>query len=232
MKKYLLAALICTSYVISPTVFSSEPSFPHLKTVGIGEIRTTPDIASINVGINLTRSTAQEAKNTSDTAISALFKRLEKLGIQRQDIESANLSLQPQYTYEKNSPPKLTGYRANRNITIIVRHLSNLNSVLDGALTDGLNQVNRIEFSSSQQKKLKEDARMAAIENAKAKANSLAKGFNVEVANVWQINYVEASAVRPLLMRMAQDSNNIEQSYLDNEITISDQVEVIFALEQ
>lgn len=230
MKKRFIVPLIFAACTLSPAALSNGPQFPHLKTIGMGEVIATPDIATIEVAVNLTRTTAQEAKKTSDEAVSALFSRLEKMGIVKQDVKSANLTLQPQYSYVKNNAPKLTGYRANRNITITIRDIKKLNTVLDGALAAGLNQVTSIGFSSSQEAALKQQARMAAIGNARSKAASLAKGFDVKVTGVWQINYTDQKPIRPLLMQMAARSNNIDTTYLENEITITDQVEVIFAL--
>lgn len=230
MKKRFIATVIFAACTLSPAAWSNTPQFPHLITIGTGEITATPDMARIDLAVNLTRSTAQEAKNTSDEAIVALLSRLEKMGIERKDVKSADLNLQPQYSYKQNSPPKLTGYRANRNVIITIKEIKKLNAVLDGAMDAGLNQVNSISFSSSKEREYKEEARMAAIGNARSKAASLAKGFDVRVAGVWQISYTEQKPIRPLLMQMAARSNNVDTTYLENEIIFTDQVEVIFAL--
>lgn len=231
MRKLLLASIVSAMAALSPFALADTPSFPHLETVGVGEVTVQPDMATINVAVSLDRTTAQAAKKASDDAIAALLGRLEGMGIARKDIESANLSLQPQYSYPKNGEPKLTGYRATRNVSVTVRELASLNDILDGALADGLNRVNTISFSSSKEDEYKEQARMAAIADAKAKAASLAKGFGEPLGGVWQISYMTESPVRPIMMRMAAEAvSNTNASYQDAEITIRDQVEVIYAL--
>lgn len=232
MKKYLIATLMTATSLISPASLASAPNFPHLETVGSAEIVTTPDMAKISLSVAFNRSTPKEAKNDSDKAIRTLLLRLDKMGIEKKDIESANLSVQPQYSYPKDSAQILTGYRATRDITITIRALYNLNSVLNGALSDGFNQVNNISFSSSNEAELKIEARMAAIKDAKAKAMSLAQGFDQEISGVWEIRYMDQSPVRPLMMRMSAETNKINANYADAQITIYDQVEVIFALRQ
>lgn len=232
MKKHLIASLVgATLALTSPILMAATPDFPHLETVGVGEVVAQPDTAMVDVAVSLTRTTAQAAKQASDDAVAALLARLEKMGVARNDIDSANLDLQPQYSYPKNSEPKLTGYRANRTVTITVNALPTLNKILDGALADGLNRVNNIRFTSSKEAELKEQARMAAIADAKAKAESLAKGFGESLAGIWEIRYVSTAPVRPVMLRMAAEAvSDVGASYENAEITIRDQVEVVYAL--
>ncbi|WP_028022950.1 oxidative stress defense protein [Enterovibrio calviensis] len=230
MKKHLIATLLGAAVTLSPFAAIASPDFPHLQTVGVGEVIATPDMANIDVAVSLNRTSAQAAKKASDNAIAALVERLQKMGIADKDIDSANLSLQPQYSYPKNSEPKLTGYRATRTVTVTVNDLDNLNRVLDGALADGINRVNGIAFSSSKEAELKEKARMAAIADAQAKAKSLAKGFGETLAGVWEIRYVDQSPIRPVMMRMAEAAADVSATYKDAEITIRDRVDVVYAL--
>lgn len=231
MKKHLIASLVGAALAFTaPFASASAPEFPHLETTGVGEVVAQPDTATINVAVSLTRDTAQAAKKASDDAVIALLGRLEKMGVAQKDIESANLNIQPQYTYPKNGEPKLDGYRASRNVTVTLTDLAMLNNVLDGALADGLNRVNGIQFSSSKEAELKEQARIAAIRDAQAKAASLAKGFDLDLGGVWEIRYMDASPNRPVVMRMAESSANVGASYQDAEITVRDQVEVVYKL--
>lgn len=230
MKKHILTLLIGAIITIPTITQATTPQFAHLETVGIGEVTTKPDIADIDVSVSINRKNAQDAKKATDEAIVNLLVRLEKMGIAKSDIDSANLSLRPQYSYPKDQEPKLTGYMATRNIKITVRNLNSLNNILDGALSDGLNQVNNISFSSSNEEQLKEQARMASIEDAKAKAASLAKGFGVTISGVWQISYKDNSLNRPMLRQFSAQVNNVNASYDDAQITIRDSVGVIFSL--
>lgn len=231
-KRIIIATLLTATSLLSPATLANIPDVPHLETFGISEIVTSPDMAEINISVTLNRATAKEAKNASDNAIADLLTRLDKIGIEKKDIESANLSVQPQYSYPKNTSPILTGYQATRNVSITIRDLNNLNTVLDGALTDGLNQINNISFSSSLEAKLKLEARMLAIKDAKSKAASLAQSFDQQIAGVWKIRYMNQSPVRPLMMRMSSDTNSINASYSDAKITIFDRVEVIFTIKK
>jgi uncharacterized protein YggE len=232
MNRYLLATVLTASSFISPSLMATEVSFPHLETTGMGEIITSPDMAVFSVQVSEIRKSAKEAKSAVDNVIAAFNKRLEDEGVARTDIESTNITLRPEYQYKKDSKPTLIGYRANRIVNVTVRDLDKLNDYLDGALGDGINNITNIQLKVSDESKFIEQARQAAIVDAKEKAASLAKGFGEKVDGVWKITYRNSSP-RPMLMRsMAMDSKaNVESTYQDAQIIIRDQVDVVFRLE-
>ena len=96
--------------------------------------------------------------------------------------------------------------------------------------------INNITLKVKDQKKYQDEARQAAIANAKEVAASLAKGFGDKVEGVWQIDYNTNDRPMPYGMRSAPmmyaaDANSaVNQSYSDNNIVISDSVNVIFKL--
>lgn len=232
MNKYILATMLTTSSLLSTNLIAAEVSFPHLETTGMGEVITSPDMAEFSVQVTEIRKSAKEAKTAVDLVISALNKRLEEEGVVRTDIESSNITLRPEYKYKKDSKPELIGYRANRVVNVTVRDLDKLNNYLDGALGDGINSITNIQLKVSDESKYADQARQAAILDAKEKAASLAKGFGEKVDGVWRITYKNASP-RPMLMRsMAMDASaNVESTYQDAQIIIRDQVDVVFRLE-
>lgn len=232
MKKTLLATLLATQCLLVPLATAGDMDFAHIETMGVGAVSATPDMATVQVEVTTSERSAKEAKQGSDKAVASLLNRLEKNGVLRKNIESANLSLQPQYRYPQDSDPVLTGYRASRTVTIVITDLDKLNSVLDGALTDGINRINRISMQVSNRKALQEQARQAAIKDAMAKGASLAKGFGQAVKGIYKIRYFDDSPVAPMESRMMAMSadNRVGESYQGGQITVEDRVEVIFKL--
>jgi hypothetical protein len=210
--------------------FAADLPFPHLETIGSSEISIEADMATIDIEVVVDAPTAKEAKTESDKAISQFLSRLDKAGIAKNDIDSANLNIRPQYHYQNNEPAKLVAYQASRSMTITVRDLSQLNDLLDTALDQGINRVNNIKLSSSKQAEYVERARQSAITDAKQKAASLAKGFDKKVDGVWQIRYFDQQPVQPVMYRMAAESSDANQGYQQGQVTVSDRVEVIFKL--
>ncbi|MCW8330566.1 oxidative stress defense protein [Photobacterium sp. SDRW27] len=232
MKKQLLAAVLGFSTLSFAGAAVANVTVPHLETTGSGEVTAQPDMAVFSVAVEETRPTAKEAKKAVDKAVTAFVERLQAKGIERTNIQSANISLQPQYHYPKDKKPELVGYRANRHITVTVKDLEQLNSYLDSALGDGINRINNIELKVSNEDEYIEQARQAAIKDAMVKAESLAKGFGEKIDGVWRITY-QAASPRPMMMRMAMDAApETSATYQDTQITIRDRVEVVFKLEE
>ncbi len=232
MKKSLLAMFISTSLILAtPFVEASELSFAHVETVGVSELAVQADMAEINVEVSVKELTAKAAKASSDNAVAKFITRLEKAGIAKDKIQSANLNLQPQYRYEKNKPAELIGYSANRRVTVTVDELSRLNEILDSALEEGINRVNNIALKTSKEAEYMNRARTEAISDAKQKAKLLAEGFDEELDGVWEIRYFEQRPIQPVMLRMnSGPSHDIAQSYQQGQVTISDRVEVVYKL--
>ncbi|KAB1459671.1 oxidative stress defense protein [Vibrio panuliri] len=230
MNKLSLAVLALSS-TLSFASLANEPSFPHLSTSGYGEVVAKPDMAEFSVQVVETTMTAEQAKQSVDKAVAAFLEQLKQKGVVAEDITSTNLYLSPQYHYPKKGQPELVGYRASRSITVTVEQLENLNSYLDIALSSGINQVDNITLKVRDEAKYQQQARMAAINDAKEKAQSLAKGFDQELGHVWQVTYNSPSA-RPVLMRaMSMDMKSESNGYQDSTIVIRDRVDVVYRLE-
>ena len=237
MNKILLTSIISASlFTLTATsslstVQAAELSFAHIETVGTSTIEAAADMAIINVQVSIEADSAKAAKDKADEAVSQFMQRLLKAGVDKKHIQSANLQLNPQYMYVQNEPRKLTGYNASRQMTITVVDLNSLNELLDSALVEGINNVNNIELKSSQEAKIIDQARQAAIDDAKQKAQSLAKGFGEQIAGVWQVRYFPQQANQPEMYRASMKMNaDVAQTYQQGQVAISDRVEVVFRL--
>jgi uncharacterized protein YggE len=210
--------------------FAETPDFPHIATTGFGEVVATPDMAEFSVKVVQSKPSAEQAKQAVDNVVDAFLGQLVKQGIKREDIQSSNLRLSPQYHYPEKGQPELSGYRASRSVTVQVHVLENLNDTLDLAMQSGINQVDNIRLKIKEHNHYQQLARQAAIEDAKAKAISLAKGFNQQLDKVWKIEYRQPHS-QPVVMRnMTMDSQAESKGYQDSSIVIRDRVDVIYKM--
>ncbi|HHX8491223.1 oxidative stress defense protein [Vibrio sp. RM-44-3] len=224
---FLLASALSLT---SASVLANSPEFAHVTTTGYGEVIATPDMATFSVKVVDTTMTAEQAKQSVDKTVEQFLKNLSDAGLSKDNVTSSNLYLAPQYHYPKSGKAELVGYRASRSVDVTVTDLKNLNQYLDMALEAGINQVDNIQLKVSNQAEYQQKARMAAIQDAREKAASLATGFEKKLGDVWQINYRQMH-VQPVLMRsMAMDSKEGANSYQDSTMIIRDQVDVIYKL--
>lgn len=230
MKLFALKLVLLLSVLSSPT-FAQEWDFPHISTSGYGEVTAVPDMAEFSVKVVESTMNAEQAKAAVDKAVTEFTSKLVKSGVAQQNISSSNLYINPQYHYPANGKPELVGYQASRSITVRVEEVSKLNQYLDIALESGINQVNSIQLKVRDQEKYQQQARMAAIEDAKLKAQSLAKGFERRLEGVWRIDY-NTPSVEPIMMRAANLSEKMDvaDTYQESSLVIRDRVDVVYKL--
>ncbi len=226
---------LATFTLVLPIKASELPEGPHLSTTGTASIDVPPDIATITIEVSYSAKDAAAAKRQVDTRIAQYFDFLQKNGIEKKDINAANLSTQPEYSYQKTGTAVLTGYRALRQVQVTLRQVYKLNELLDGALKFGLNEIQAIKLGVANPNSYREQARKKAIDNAIFQAVSLAEGFKVKLGPVYSIHYQidnNQSMPTPMFLRAENASqNNAAKTYEQETIHFKDQVDVVFTLQ-
>ncbi|ABL98696.1 SIMPL domain-containing protein [Shewanella amazonensis] len=233
MKKTLTALGVSALFAVTAQASSAQANeFPTLDTTGVAELKVTPDTAVISVEVVSKGKDPRYVKGASDKAVAGFIKRLEAAGVKREQIESANLIINPEYKYHKDAEPQLIGYGANRRVTVRITDVSRVNEIVDSALTEGINRVGNISFELSDDSAARAKVRELAIADAKSKAESLAQGFGAKIQGVWHIRYYDQGPVRPVMYKaaMMEADNGVGQSYQSGDITLSDRVEVTYRL--
>ena len=67
---------------------------------------------------------------------------LKRAGIEDRDIQTSSINLNPEYRYDQNRPPRLTGYRASNTVNVKFRDLKRTGAILDALVAEGANQIN------------------------------------------------------------------------------------------
>jgi uncharacterized protein YggE len=160
----------------------------NITITGTGKITYTPDIAQVSVGASSEGKTAAEAWQKNHEVVRKMFEALRKLGLDSKDMKTAGLGVTPRYLYVKDQPPKLLGYTASYTLTLTVRNLDKLGTILDEAVECGANRDVGISFGCSNPEKLLDQARAAAIAEARKKAEIYVKGAGAALGQVQSIS--------------------------------------------
>jgi uncharacterized protein len=173
----------------------------QFSTTGTGKATAVPDIATVSIGVTQTATTVEQAQEKMNQASKKITDALKKIGIEDKYIDTTNYSVNPDYEYSVRQ--RITGYTATQNLEIQVKEASKINKVVDTATAQGANLIGGVNFTFSDelQKKLEEKARTQAVEDAKAKANSLAKASGIKLGrliNVDESNYSPMRAYAPV----------------------------------
>ncbi|HEB4980810.1 SIMPL domain-containing protein [Aeromonas dhakensis] len=229
--------LTLSALVVSAPLFAIEvPQAPHLVVSGYAEQKAEPDMLTLNVSVTALERQGIKAKQQVDGKVAAFFGQLEGLGIKRTDVEAGNLVISPEYQYPQNKKPELVGYRAQRQLAVKLYQLDKLSELMDTALKAGLESVSQIEYGLKTPQAMKEQARLGAVEDARSKAESLAKAFGMKLGKVYSVEYrnntpmpIYSRALKAAAMSPAADM--MENSYQQQQISITDNVEAVFLLE-
>lgn len=153
-----------------------------------GSSEAAPDMGTISLGVTTDGSTAQAALTANSQRMNALMQALRRAGVAERDIQTSNVSVNPQYAYEEGRPPRVTGYQASNTVTAKVRNLPNLGRVIDAAVTAGGNTVNGISFSHQDPEAQLDAARRDAVTAARHRAELYAQAFGLRVHRVIAIS--------------------------------------------
>ena len=160
-----------------------------------GEVLAAPDMAQINSGVTTQGASAREALDANTAAMSELIAALKAAGIEARDIQTSGFSVNPNYVYsderDENGyslPPRINGYQVSNTVTVTVRKLDALGTILDKSVTIGANTVNGVSFSVADPSDLYNQARKAAFADARAKAELYADAANVTLDEIISIS--------------------------------------------
>lgn len=155
-----------------------------LNLAAHGETRVAPDMATITLGVQVEAPTAQAAMQQNARQMTQVIAALKKAGIAERDIQTSGLNLNPQYVYEQNVPPKLSGYQASNQVTIRVNDLARLGAAVDATVSAGANQVHGISFGLKDPTAAENAAREEAVKALAAKAELYARATGHRVARL------------------------------------------------
>ena len=161
-----------------------QPETPTLNLSAYGEVKAAPDMASINFGVVTEATTAAEAMAQNRTRMNEVMRALRSAGIEERFIQTSGLSLQAQYDYVQNEPPRLRGYQASNRVTVEIRDLERVGSTADAVVGAGVNQIDGISFGLINPQQAEDQARMAAVQALQAKANLYANALGVRLAGI------------------------------------------------
>ena len=169
-----------TTPVVADTMFRATT----INLSAYGETKVVPDMATISLGVQNEAPTAAQAISDNAQKMTRVIAALKKAGLTDREIQTSSLSLNPQYVYQENLPPRLTGYQASNQVVVTVHDLARLGPVVDATVNAGADNVGGISFSIDDPHPAEDAARLEAVEALRAKADLYAKAMGYRVARL------------------------------------------------
>jgi len=163
---------------------------------GSGEVFAVPDIAMVNITIREEAKDVKEAQSKATAKEKSALDFLDQQGIAKKDIKTESYNSYPKYDYGRpcydvglgmpcsSETPKIIGYEVSEYISVKVRDLSKTGALMSGLGNLGVGELNGPNLSIENEDELKAQARKMAIDEAKAKAESLADDLGVRLIRI------------------------------------------------
>ncbi len=177
---------------------------------GEGEVSVSPDLALVTVGVSASADTLKQAQDQMNQTINKVSDAVKKLGVEDRDIQTTNYNITPTYDFREGGQ-RITGYSGSTNLTIKVRNLDRVNSVIDASTSQGANQVGGVSFDIEDRTKAENQAREKAVEEAKSRAENAARiaGFKLGRIINYQENFGGLPRPIPLLSQGAVSKDSV-----------------------
>jgi uncharacterized protein YggE len=188
----LVVAFLVTGSIIYK--FQSLPAnSPQDFTIsGTGKVYAKPDIALVSLGVKTEAIKSQDAVNKNNEKMTEIIKAVKELGIDEKDIQTTNYNLSPVYDWTERGGRVFKGYSLDQSISVKIRNFEKINSVLDKASEKGASTISDLQFTVDDMEKVRSEARIKAIADAKSKAKILAEQSGLKLrklVNVSESNY-------------------------------------------
>lgn len=176
----------------------------RLDVSATGEVTRVPDLAIISAGVQTLQPTATAAIEENAARMERVRAALKRAGIEDRDIQTSSINLNPEYQYDQNRPPRLTGYRATNTVNVKFRDLKRTGAILDALVAEGANQINGPNLTVDKPESALDEARTKAIANGRARADLYARALGMRVVRLISVSEGGGYNVPPPMPMMAQ----------------------------
>lgn len=210
MNKILAAALLLGAAMLPSPAAAQQATISQtitgtrLDINATGDVTRVPDLATISAGVTSHASTATSAIQQTATRMARVREALRRAGIADRDIQTSNISLNPDYVYAQNQPPKLSGYNASNQLTVRFRDIASTGKILDALVEEGANQISGPNLSVEHPEAALDEARAKAIAAGRARADLYARSLGLRVTRIVAVSesggYAPPPPMPPMVM--------------------------------
>jgi uncharacterized protein len=177
-------------------------SIPQISVSGRGEIKVSPDRATIQISVQTRASTAAAAAAENANKQQSVLTALKALGLGNDQLSTINYNVYPEQRYEQGKEPVIVAYNVTNTILADVRRLNQVGPVIDAALAHGANMISSLQFYASNTETARRSAIGIAIEKARADAEAAARAARGSLGTLLGIDISAYSPPPPRPMMM------------------------------
>jgi hypothetical protein len=207
---------------------NGNPSEHTISVSGTGKVVLTPDVADVTLGVTVQRDKVGAARDEAARIMQAVIAALHGLGIADADIKTTQLYVSPIYDY--SGAQRITGYQMSNVISVHVRDLAKLADVIDQSVSAGATDVQGVAFDVADRAAAEQDARTAAVRDARARADTLAAAAGVTITGVASISETTSTPWPWPGRGLAEDASGVPTPIQPGTAELTINVAVVFLI--
>ena len=153
-----------------------------------GHVFAEPDVFVLSIMVSEKAKTTKDAYALMNTKVTEVKKVIIDAWVDKKDIQTNQLMIQPEYDYSVPWTPKTTGFFSNHGLTVKLRKLDSVNTILDKVVSIANVQIQNMTYDLDDKESIYQKARKLALEKARQKADDIAKNANITIGRVQNIN--------------------------------------------
>ena len=201
VRSLLVAGLVALAVVAAYLVGRAGPAPASAETAdgtstvtvtGVGHVAVVPDQLAFDLSVTVLRDDLDQALDDGNTAMQSVVDTLKASGVADKDVQTTDLSMNPEYARKKGQPSVLTGYRVSHSVSVTVEDFAKASDIVTAALNAGGSGVrlNGLRLQVGDPDGALEPARTDAIEQARAKAEEYAANAGRELGEIVRISEI------------------------------------------
>lgn len=238
MKKFtsvLAAALLVFSVAGANLAAAAEPN--TIAVSGMAEQEVAPDMAYIDVGINVRADDAETARTQEAQIASQIRRALLGLAITDNDLQNTSYYLYQEYKVDRNGVRTADKYVLDSSIKVTVKDLDKLSQVIDNVVEAGATNISNITYALNTQNIIQRQLLATAVENARDKAAVVANAGSRTLGNMLSadINSFDGGTIVAYGANKLRSTTNLAEDGVatklsPGKIKLNARVQVVFSL--
>ncbi len=224
----LAVLLLGLSLLMTPVAGAQSTPVPGAEPVrtisvsGTGTVKIDPDTARLDLGVISNNESLEVAQTEVSDGLASITEVMTSAGIAPEDIATTSYNVYPVPEYDRDGNyVGIERYEVSSGLSVIVRDIDSVGTVLDAAVQGGANNVWGISFYVEDPSSAASQARSAAVDDARAKADELATASGMVVVNVVSIAETSAPPPMPVEFDLARGSADMAAEQAASPVPVS-----------
>lgn len=210
------------------TIISSGDTREQIRVVGTATVDAVPDMGEVYLGVQTFADSVDVAMAENNRLTEAVINALKSQGLEGRDLRSTSFNISPQRDYKREEEPQIIGYWVNNTVVATVREIDRAGAVLQAAVDAGANRSFGLTFGLQDPAPVEQQARILAVEDARRRAEDLARGAGVTLGKLLTIN--EASFFGGTVYSRAEADDGAVVPLEPGDLQVGARVEVAYKI--